>query len=223
MLRVIGAGFGRTGTLSLKLALERLGFGPCHHMLEVFADPSQAGVFLAAHRGQDVDWDEVYGAYAATVDFPGAVFWEELAAAYPDAKVLLSVRPAAEWYASARATIFAAMDTPGGQGGPSADEPDDIALLRTMATEVIRDGLFGGRLDDPGHCMAVYEAHNRRVMTSVPDDRLVVWEVGSGWEPLCAGLGVPVPDEPFPRTNTREEFARVILDRPPPAGRDRSA
>ncbi len=209
-LRVIGAGFGRTGTLSLKAALEHLGFGPCHHMIEVLGEPAQADVFVAAHRGETVDWSAVYAGYASTVDFPGCIFWRQLAEIHPDAKIVLSTRPAEDWYASCAATIFASIAV-------DPDEPDldpDTRRLAVLAREVIRDGVFDGRLDDPGHCMAVYEAHNEAVRRQAPPDRLVEVPVGSGWEPLCAGLGVPVPDEPYPHTNTRREFRQVVATRP---------
>ncbi|RMH79867.1 MAG: sulfotransferase family protein, partial [Actinomyces sp.] len=189
------------GTLSLKAALEQLGFGPCHHMIEVIGAPTQADVFVAAHRGETVDWDTVYGPYAATVDFPGCVFWRQLADRHPDAKVVLSVRPAADWYASCRATIFAGLEVD--PADPSLDE--DGRRLARLA-EVIRRGVFDDRLDDAEHCMAVFEAHNAAVRREVPPERLVEVEVGAGWEPLCAGLGVAVPDVPYPRTNTRAEF-----------------
>jgi Sulfotransferase domain len=91
-LRVIGAGFGRTGTHSLKLALEQLGFAPCHHMYEVRAHPEQLAFWQAAARGELPDWDEVFAGFAAQVDWPGARFWRELAEHFPHAKVILSVR-----------------------------------------------------------------------------------------------------------------------------------
>jgi hypothetical protein len=91
-LKVIGAGFGRTGTSSLKQALEDLGFGPCHHMTEVIAHPQQVPVWEAAMNGEPVEWEDVFHAYQSAVDWPSAAFYEPLMERYPDARVILTVR-----------------------------------------------------------------------------------------------------------------------------------
>jgi hypothetical protein len=199
-LRVIGAGFGRTGTNSLKLALERLGFAPCHHMFEVRENPEQFAFWDAAARGELPDWDEVFAGYAAQVDWPGARFWRELAAHFPDAKVILSVRPADEWFDSFRATI-----------GPFLREPSvhDDPGRRTraaMAHELIGRQIFDGRLDDRAHATRVFREHIAEVQRTIAPERLLTHQVSEGWQPLCRFLGVPVPDTPFPHTNSTEAF-----------------
>jgi hypothetical protein len=199
-LSVIGAGFGRTGTLSLKLALEQLGFGPCYHMLEVLKNPQAPGYWEAAADGGPVDWERIFDGYRSTVDWPSATFYRELAEAYPDAKVVLSVRDPDAWFASTQATIFKAIpDLP-----PEAT-PDDPFLR--MVVKVIGD-LFGRRMHDKDRLIEVYERHNETVRRVIPAERLLVYDVAEGWAPLCAFLGVPVPDGPMPKVNSTEDFQR---------------
>ncbi len=205
-LDVIGAGFGRTGTLSLKHALEQLGFAKCHHMMEVFANPAQAGQFLAAAQGREIDWEALFDGYRAMVDWPGCHFWTELMAQYPAAKVILSVRSPESWYASASETIFRAMNMSG-----SGPVPPEVATQRAMAREIVVNQTFGGRLDDRAHCIRIYEEHVARVQREVPAGRLLVFEAAQGWGPLCDFLGVPEPTTPYPRINTRDEFLDRIL------------
>ncbi len=194
-LRVVGVGLGRTGTNSLKLALERLLDAPCHHMLEVFADEAQFPLWVEAVDGSP-DWDRIYERFAATVDWPGAAFWRELVAANPDAVVLLSRRESADaWWNSAVRTIFAPWN---GEDG-SLPQEFRFALERLVG----RNGVDPG---DAEVAKAAYEAHLAAVRAEVPADRLVEWTAGDGWGPLCAALGVPVPDEPFPHVNTTDEF-----------------
>jgi hypothetical protein len=201
-LRVVGPGLGRTGTYSLKLALERLLGGRCHHMAEVLADPQRhLALWGPVLRGEEADWNEVFAGYVAQVDFPGAAFWREICGAFPEALVVFSTRPAEAWYRSAAATIFQL-----GEGHGSSPFRD-----------VWRER-FGDRFDDPDAMIAAYERHNAAVRSFVPANRLVEWTVGDGWEPLCDRLGLPVPDEPFPWTNTTEEFrSHNRLDPPGPA------
>ncbi|MEO3431234.1 sulfotransferase family protein [Pelagibius sp. CAU 1746] len=199
-LSVIGAGFGRTGTLSLKGALEQLGFGPCHHMAEVFAHPEQIPAWKQATAGAAVDWDELLAGYRATVDWPSAYFWRELAAAYPEAKVLLSTRDVDSWYASFSNTILKLI--------AAKDEitvPPVRAALE-MGAPLVSTKVFGDRADDPEHAKAVFRAHEAEVRRTIPAERLLVFDVREGWAPLCAFLAVPVPDGPFPRLNDAEQF-----------------
>ncbi|HEY0486691.1 MAG TPA: sulfotransferase [Mycobacteriales bacterium] len=207
-LQVIGAGMGRTGTNSLKLALERLLGAPCYHMREVFTHPEHVPVWHAAVRGEPVDWDALFEGYAATVDWPAAAFWPELVRAYPDALVLLSVRDTADaWWRSADATIFQGLRRePPADAGP--------AEWHAMVRELLAHR-FTPDLDDAAAAMAAYEQGNAAVRAGVPAERLVEWRTGEGWEPLCAALGLPVPDEPFPHTNTTAEFQAMLRDRPP--------
>ena len=199
-LSVIGAGFGRTGTLSLKLALEQLGFGPCHHMLEVFAHPTQATTWQAAAEGKAVDWDALFDGYGASVDWPSCHFWRELSARYPDAKVILTARSPESWYESFSATIAKAAE-----GGAAPPDPE-LRNVLAMAQYLIVERTFGGRLSDPAHAKAVYTRHNDAVVAGLPRDRLLQFNAAEGWAPLCRFLDRPVPSEPFPRSNSREEF-----------------
>lgn len=205
-LRVVGAGIGRTGTESLKQALERLLGGRCHHMSEVFAHPEQIPVWQAAAEGDLPDWSSFLGEYVAAVDYPSSAFWRELAEANPDAVVLLSVRSSPEvWWRSAEATIFAQAQ----RGAPPGSLPEQqlrmaLALLESRFTQDWRS---------PEAAMAAYEKHNQVVRDTIGADRLVEWQPGDGWAPLCRALGVPVPDEPFPHTNTTADFrAMTHLD-----------
>jgi len=199
-LAVIGAGFGRTGTMSLKLALEHLGLGPCYHMRELLARPAHDPLWHAATRGDHVDWDALFEGFVSAVDWPVAAFWRELSLHYPQARFVLSVRHPHEWHESVLGTIFKALS--------STPDPGDreACAHRAMTRELILHRTFDGKLDDPASAMAVYERHNQAVRAGICADRLLVVEIGSGWEPLCAFLDCPVPDAPYPRSNTREEF-----------------
>ena len=209
-LKVVGAGFGRTGTLSLKLALEELGLGPCYHMVETIAHPEHDAMWLALTKGETMDWHPILEGYASTVDWPGVMIWKELAAAYPDAKIALTVRDPESWYRSAAATIFARMQ-----------EARDAEILRArgvahsvdpirrrhmaMLNAVVVEQSFDGSLDE-ANALRVFNAHNDEVRRLVPPERLLVYEVGQGWEPLCAFLGLPVPATLFPKVNSTEDF-----------------
>jgi hypothetical protein len=212
-MRVIGVGFGRTGTASLKLALERLGQGPCYHMLEIVEEPARAHGWLAALRGEP-DWATVLGGYNSTVDWPGAAFWHELLAAYPDAVAILTVRDPQQWFDSVMRTIFRGDDaahTPVGRAlfrAATLTRPD-LRAFAELQTALIRDGVFSGRPTDREHAIEVYERHVAEVTATIPADRLLVFDVRDGWEPLCAFLGVPVPDEPFPHANDTATFRRM--------------
>jgi hypothetical protein len=202
-IQLVGAGLGRTGTMSLKLALERLLGGTCHHMMEVFEHPDEVPSWHAAMLGEPVDFSALLAGYTAIVDYPGAAVWRELAAAFPEAPVLLSTRSSADaWWESASNTILALR--------PDQDDSDG----RRMVDEMFLRSL-GGDVTDREAVMAAYEAHNAAVRSEIPPDRLFEYQPGDGWGPLCAALDLPVPDEPFPHTNTREEFReRARLDDP---------
>ena len=198
-LRVVGAGVGRTGTLSLKFALEKLLGGPCYHMLEIFGHPEHIPCWHGAARGESTDWHALLSGYRAAVDWPAAGFWPELMEIFPDAIVLLSVRDADSWWESADATIWGMM-----RGAPPAGPPF-MAEWRAMV-DAMMDRRFGESTDDRGAAIAAYDRHNDRVRDAVPASRLVEWRPGDGWEPICAALGLPAPDEPFPHRNSRVEF-----------------
>jgi hypothetical protein len=201
-LVVVGAGFGRTGTLSLKLALERLGFGPCHHTKEVLEHPEQRRHWQDAAAGRAVDWEEVFAGYRSAVDWPSAHFWRELAAAYPRARVILTVRPEAAWWASFSTTILPLIECRAEIADPHLR--DVVAL----GTTLIAERTMGGRPDDKATALACYRRRSAEVAAAVAPERLLVFDVAEGWAPLCAFLGWPVPDTPFPRTNPAEEFWR---------------
>jgi hypothetical protein len=199
---VIGAGFGRTGTMSLKAALEHLGFGPCMHMICVMEDPSLASHYVRALKGDREALVEALRGFRSTVDWPTTFFWRELIGEFPKAKVILTERDPAMWFESASSTIFSAGRRARDAGGAREMPPD----LREMVNGTVIQGEFGGRIDDREHAIRVFEEHNAAVRAEVPADRLLVFEVARGWEPLCDFLGVPVPEEPFPRTNDRAAF-----------------
>jgi hypothetical protein len=211
-LRVVGAGLGRTGTHSLKLALEQLLGAPCYHMLEVFEHPESIATWQDAVDGKPVDWDALMDGYSAAVDWPVVAFWPELADAFPDAKVLLSTRSSAEaWWKSANETIFA-VTRRGAKGDPNPDLQAHMHMI---------GGLFerftpAWNADDGGRgARRAYDEHNAHVRATVPPARLVEWQPGDGWGPLCRALELPLPDEPFPHVNTRDAFRMMAgLDQP---------
>jgi hypothetical protein len=202
-LRVVGAGVGRTGTLSLKGALETLLGGACYHMMEVFARPGDVALWRDAGAGEAVDWTTSLGDYTATTDFPACLFWRELSELYPDAMVLLSTRADSQiWWESASQTIFSpALEA------VSADRPDWWAMWQTVSK-----ARFTDQINDEAAAKAAYERHNAEVRASVPADRLIDWQPGDGWAPICEGLGLPIPETPFPHVNTRAEIQAMIAD-----------
>jgi sulfotransferase family protein len=201
-LRILGAGFGRTGTLSLKRALEALGVAPCYHMTELALRPDHAAHWAAAARGDAIDWRGLLADFAAAVDWPVAAFWRPILAAFPEARVVLTVRDAASWYASFRGTILAKAL------GPAPPAGTAVRAMYELTRDVVLDRTFAGRAGDAEHAIAVYERHNRDVIAAVEPRRLLVYEVASGWEPLCAFLGVAAPSAPFPRLNSGAAFRR---------------
>ncbi len=217
---MIGAGFGRTGTMSLKAALEELGFDPCYHMSEVFEHPEHIETWDTAANGQPVNWKQLLGGYKATVDWPGCTFYKEFMQEYPDAKVLLSVRDPDRWYESASNTIY-------GMRRASTASPFAAAIFSVagvflphvkrgarMVNTLIWDGTFDGRFEDRRYAIEVFERHNKEVMQKVPEDRLLVYEVKEGWEPLCEFLEVEEPvDKPFPHLNDSGDFRRMVRNR----------
>ena len=202
-MKLIGAGLGRTGTASLKKALEILLDGPCYHMLEVMERPQDVAVWRAALRGQQPDWPEFLKDYRASVDWPGTPFWQSLAHAFPQAPILLSTRESAEvWWQSASRTVFAAGHLPAAEG--SARE-ERLAMLKEMWDRTLTPDW-----DQPDAAMQAYELHNQSVRQLAPPQRLIEWQPGQGWEPLCRALDLPVPDQPFPHLNTTDDFRRML-------------
>lgn len=205
-LKVIGAGFGRTGTLSLKLALERLGFGPCYHMIEAYRRPEHLQPWRDAAAGRPVDWAALFQDYQAAVDWPACNYWEAQLAAFPEAKVILTERDPERWHASIMNTIYSSSVA---MRKAAADSADAFAKsFSAMIYEVIWDGVFDGRMDDKAHVIGCYLAHNQRVKQQAPADRLLIFDPAAGWPPLCEFLGCPTPDEPYPKVNTTAEFQK---------------
>lgn len=203
-LQIVGAGFGRTGTLSMKAALERLGYSPCYHMVEVIQNPLFADRWIAAAEGRAVDWDIVFKGYKAAVDWPACAFYREIAAHFPNAKVILTVRDMQSWYESCRATIFGVMRL------DPKHMPPHIAHAAHVGHRIVTEKTFAGRLDDSDYCIAVHREHIEAVQRAISPERLLVFDVRDGWVPLCRFLNVAVPDEPFPRANEREEFGKYV-------------
>jgi hypothetical protein len=204
---VVGAGLGRTGTHSLKLALEQLLGGPCYHMMEVFGRPDDIAVWQRAVDAELPDWHSFLGEYRAAVDWPAAAFWRELADAYPDAIVLLSLRDTDGWWKSADATIF--------EISRREPPPDPVMSAQLqMAVDMLRDR-FTEKWYEEASAKAAFERHNDEVRATIPAHRLVEWRPGDGWEPICAALALPVPDTPFPHVNSTAEFRAMLgLDQP---------
>ncbi len=199
-LSIIGAGFGRTGTLSLKVAIEMLGRGPCYHMAEVIEHPEHIELWDAVADGKP-SWDRIFEGFAAAVDWPVCSFYQPLLGVYPDARVILTARDPDKWHKSVSDTIYPSSFRP-----PSEDAPDFIPAHRKMVRKIVWDGVFDGRFEDKSHAIAVYERHVAEVKSNVPAEKLLVFEPKEGWDPLCDFLGCPVPGEPFPRINTTQDF-----------------
>lgn len=206
-LDVIGAGFGRTGTTSLREALETLGFVKCHHMIEVIRNREQTDGWLAVATEGSVDWDKLFAGYRASVDFPSCVFYRELIKHYPDAKVILSVRDADSWYKSASETIYAL----------SKAVPRWLVWIfprmrvqARMINILIWDGIFQGRFEDPDFAKEVFRKHIEDVKSIVSPERLLVYEITEGWGPLCRFLGVEEPADRFSRTNESKEMKKMV-------------
>ncbi|HEY1707801.1 MAG TPA: sulfotransferase [Rhizomicrobium sp.] len=193
-LKVIGAGFGRTGTFSLKLALEQLGFGPCYHGVEVLRNPQTAQWWIDAADGRP-DWAKIFMGKNSTVDWPSCTFYAELADAYPEAKVILTERDPEAWFTSTQNTIFPHNDP------PDTGKPFDIMTRKIIAP------LFDFRMREHDNVVDAFKRHSAEVRRRIAPKRLLVYEVAQGWEPLCRFLDVPIPATPMPKKNTTEDFA----------------
>ena len=203
-LAIIGAGFGRTGTMSLKFALEQLGFGPCYHMIEYMARPEHGPLWQAAINGEGEFFDRIYSEFPATVDWPSVTYWRELVARYPAAKVILTARDADAWWKSFSNTIYLGLQAR--QAGEISSADHEALAMHVVITETFGDDLSRENV------LRVYDKHNATVREMVPAQRLLEYDVSEGWEPLCRFLGVDIPDTPFPRTNSTEEFRANFLE-----------
>ncbi|MBU2533627.1 MAG: hypothetical protein KKB37_12870 [Alphaproteobacteria bacterium] len=199
-LKVIGSGFGRTGTMSTKLALEQLGFGPCHHMVEVMQNPAQPPHWRSIAAGVAVDWESVFQGYNSQVDWPGAAVWNETIRAFPDAKVVHTERDEDAWWNSFNTTIGKFFSV-----APDIDLPPHIKqIFETMSGWFMKETFEDYR--DRDCAIAAYRENNQRVRDTIPPERLLVFNVADGWQPLCRFLDVPAPATPFPRSHPRDEF-----------------
>lgn len=207
-LLVIGVGLHRTGSMSVKAALERLGFGPCYHGLEALRRCADGEHWQAAYdSGGNVNWPTIFGGYRAALDWPTVHFWEPLAAAYPDAKILLTDRDPERWWDS-----HVQMFELGAQFNQEFTdeqrrwaEESGFARMQTVLSTIVSE-TFDGRVFDKAHCLRVFQRHYEHVQRTVPPGRLLVYRVQDGWDPLCRFLDVAVPDEPFPHVNTRDNL-----------------
>eukprot|EP00897_Mesotaenium_endlicherianum_P004498 jgi/Mesen1/4076/ME000213S03100 len=202
-LEIIGAGFGRTGTLSLKVALEELGFGPCYHMEDCLTNKGHAATWQKAINGEKVDWPKVLHGYRSTSGWPSATVWKDLLAAYPKARVILTERDSITWYES----VYNALFTKRAGGGGALSPPLQLLLPAGLAfvERLVWRRTFDGAFQEEGSAVAMYGWHTTCVKHDAPPGRLLVFNVKDGWEPLCAFLQKEVPQKPFPHANAGEE------------------
>lgn len=200
-LKIIGAGFGRTGTYSLKAALERLGLGPCHHMSEVIGDPVQVRLWTDAANGRP-DFVRIFDGFQSAVDFPVAAYWQDVLAANPGAKVILSDRDPEDWYGSFSQTILPLILD-------KASWPEERRAWFEMIEKVIVGKALGGRTDRDG-ILEAYRANTAAVRELEAEGRALVFRAQDGWPPLCRFLGVGMPDETYPKSNPRAEFFAAV-------------
>ena len=198
-LAAIGAGFGRTGTLSLKVALEKVGHGRGYHMSEVFQNPDHVPLWTSALDGEALDCDTLFDGYGSSTSWPGCAFLPALRTRYPDAKVVLGLRDPASWYDSISETVYRVIRR-------RSDSPQ---AWRELYERLVWQDTFGGRFEDRDHAIAVFERHNARVREQVPSAQLLEHRIEDGWKPLCDFLGVAVPDEPYPHLNDRASFSEI--------------
>ena len=200
-LKIIGAGFGRTGTLSMKFALEELGFSTCYHMIEVRKNPSHPKLWTEAKNNKGtVNWSSLFAGYQASVDWPSCNFWREQASAFPDSKILLTLRDPSKWYESVMNTIYPSSK----KFAESKDKKE--REFGVWAMEMIWEPVFDNNMEDRSFVIEKFERHNEQVIEEVPPERLLVFEAGAGWSNLCEFLEVPIPKTVFPEVNTTEQF-----------------
>jgi hypothetical protein len=214
-MRLIGAGLPRTGTLTQKLALEQLGLGPCYHWVNVIADLDEVELWDKAMDGE-APWDQIFAGHNSTVDWPGGYFYNELADVYPDAKVLLSVRDPESWERSFRETIWTMSHGRSLMPLLAHARAEVDPRFKRYLELVDRmfwgpEGTFAAGHAEPAQLIEQMLAHHEQVKRTIAPERLLVWQVGEGWEPLCEFLDVPVPDGPLPHANDRGEFVQRVI------------
>lgn len=210
-IQIVGAGYGRTGTKSLQLALEKLGFGKCYHMEELLRNPEGVIHWKKAYNNEPVDWDALFQNYQSIVDFPGAMYYEELANNYPQSKVILTVRDPEKWYKSAYSTIFRFDPGPLLKAKMLLSMPFSATARNLFQVILLNDKsiwkkLFDGNFKDKNYAIQKFNNHIEKVKRVIPKDRLLIFEVKDGWEPLCNFLNKEIPSEPFPKSNKKENF-----------------
>ena len=204
-MKVLGAGFGRTGTMSLKIALEKLGIGPCYHMREVVSHPSHIKIWYDISHGEHPNWDRLFSGFNSAVDFPVCLFYEELVNKFPDAKFILTLRDFDTWYESTANTIYKVPTM----------LPDwfkrvvyPIRMFIELQVNLIWVGLFKNNFSDKESTELVYNEHIESVKKTIPADKLLIYRVNEGWGPLCEFLNVDKPEIPFPKVNDTAEMLR---------------
>jgi hypothetical protein len=207
MLKIIGSGFGRTGTLSLKAALEQLGFGPCYHMSEIISKPKRMSAWSNIGRGRPADWREMMKGYRSSVDFPACIYYRELMRAFPDAKIVHTVREPERWYQSMYETVYQFSNL-----SPlwARRLISPLRNMTEMATITVWDGVFKGDFENRQRTIEIFQQHTETVKRTVPPENLLVFSIKEGWEPLCKFLQVPIPDTHFPHLNDSAQMKRVM-------------
>lgn len=206
MLQVIGAGWARTGTTSTLGALEELGLGPCYTFFTIIgAKPEHRERWLDIYAGKPADWPTLFAGFNSVVDWPACDFYKQFLAVWPEAKVILNVRDPEVWYESVKNTIWENYQrmTSAGQG----PETNNLARLLDV---MMWQGAFDGKFEDKKYVIEAFERHTQHVKESLPPEKLLVFDVKEGWEPLCRFLEVPAPDKPFPRLNDTEAFRERV-------------
>jgi len=210
-LKVIGAGYGRTGTKSLQLALEILGFGKCYHMEALFRNPSDVKHWQNAYEEKETDWNTLFKNYNSAVDFPSSMYYKLLADFYPESKVILTTRDPEKWYNSAYSTIFSFDPGPKLKlrmlfAMPFSSKARNFFKVILLYDKSLWKKYFEGKFKDKKYTIQKFERHAEEVKKSIPKDRLLIFHPKDGWNPLCEFLNVEVPSEPFPNTNTKQDF-----------------
>lgn len=211
MIKIIGAGMGRTGTKSLQEALIHLGFGNCYHMSELFLNPYGVKYWKEAYLTKKTDWNSLFIGYQAIVDLPGSMFYKELSDQYPEAKIILTERDAESWYESALKTIYSFEPSFKSKmrlllNAPFNGTARNIIKVGQFNRKSIFDGFFEGRFEDRTYAISKYIRHNEEVKKSVPADKLLVFKSKEGWEPICRFLDLPIPNIPYPTSNSSQSF-----------------
>lgn len=215
-LQVIGTGLARTGTMSLKVALEQLLSGNCFHVIEWLKDPQRTTILKKGYKKNEIDWSAFYEGFASAVDYPTCLFYQQLLEINPDLKVIHTVRDFDSWYASVKETVY--------RGKPKSAQ-DIFRMIKNMMLsadfrrvapvfmlndKLIWQGQFESRFEDKEFMREKYRQHEEEVKKTVKEEHLLIYNIKDGWEPLCEFLHVPAPKTVFPKSNERQEFNRKM-------------